>query len=80
MATRDFFEKKDKTMLEDNLNFDSMTSREREEVMYRMNRQLEEISRTPDADESFFSQLSQDSQLQTQFKIWKQNLSMPLTD
>lgn len=61
MATKAFFERKDKTVLLENLNFDSMTSREREEVMYRMNRELEEISKTPDADESFFTQLTQDN-------------------
>jgi len=40
-----------------------MSSKEREEVMYRMNRQLEDISMTPDAKESFFSQLTNDNQL-----------------
>ena len=57
-----------------------MSSREREEVMYRMNRQLEEISKTPDGDESFFSQLTTDNQLQTQFRLWRQNMTVPLTD
>ena len=55
MATKAFFERKDKTVLVENLNFDSMSSKEREEVMYRMNRELEDISKTPDADESFFT-------------------------
>lgn len=80
MATNEFFERQDKTVREENFNFDSMTSREREEIMYRMNRQLEEISLTPDAKSSFFTDLTNDTQLQTQFKLWKQNLTMPLTD
>jgi DNA replication protein DnaC len=58
MATNAIFSAKDKTVREENLNFDSMTSRERDEVMYRMNRQLEEIAMTPDAKESFFTQLT----------------------
>ena len=41
MATRKYFERQDKTVLEENLNFDSMTSREREETMYRLNAELE---------------------------------------
>ena len=61
MATKAFFERKEKSVREENLNFDSMSSKEREEVMYRMNRELEEISQTPDADESFFSQLTNDN-------------------
>ena len=80
MATKAFFERQDKTVLVENLNFDNMTSREREEVMYRMNRQLEEISKTPDGDDSFFTQLTSDNQLQTQFRLWKQNMTIPLTD
>lgn len=80
MATKAFFERQDKTVLEENLNFDNMSSNEREEVMYKMNRQLEAISQTPDAQESLFTSLTNDNQLQTQFKLWKQNLSMPLTD
>lgn len=55
MATKAFFERKDKTIREENLNFDNLTSKEREEVMYKMNLQLEELSKTPDADESFFT-------------------------
>ena len=61
MATKAFFERKDKTVLDESLNFDNMASREREEVMYRLNRELEEISRTPDANESFFSSLTSDN-------------------
>ena len=80
MATRAFFERKDKTVREENLNFDNMSSQERDEVMYKMNRELEDLSMTPDGKQSFFSDLTRDNQLQTQFKIWKQNLSMPLTD
>jgi len=80
MATNAFFDRQDKTVLQENLNFDNMTSNEREEVMYKMNRELELISKTPDADESLFSSLANDNQLQTQFKLWKQNLSMPLMD
>ena len=80
MATKAFFERQDKTVREENLNLDSMSSREREEVVYRMKRELEELSLTPDANESFFSQMANDTQLQTQFKLWKQNLSVPMTD
>ena len=80
MATRAFFERQDKTVLVENLNFDSMSSKEREEVMYRMNLELEKISSTPDTNESLFSQLSSDNQLQTKFKLWRQNMSIPLTD
>ena len=80
MATRAFFERKDKTVREENLNFDNMSSQERDEVMYKMNRELEDLSMTPDGKQSFFSDLTRDNQLQTQFKLWKQNLAMPLTD
>ena len=57
-----------------------MTSREREEIMFRMNRELEQISLTPDTNDSFFSQLTTDNQLQTKFKLWRQNMTIPLTD
>ena len=62
MATKAFFERQDKTVLVENLNFDSMTSREREEIMFRMNRELDSISMTPDTNDSFFSQLASDNQ------------------
>ena len=44
MATKAFFERKEKSLKDENLNLDSMSSKEREEVMYRMNRELEDIS------------------------------------
>ena len=80
MATTAYFEQKDKTVREENLNMDSLSSKEREQLMLRMNRQLEEISMTPDHDESFFTAITHDTQLQTNFKLWKKNLSIPLTD
>ena len=61
MATKAFFECKDKTVREENLNLDSISSQEREEIMFRMSRELEEISVTPDAKESFFSQMREDT-------------------
>lgn len=41
MATKAFFERQDKTVREENLNFDNMTSQEREEIMFRMTRELD---------------------------------------
>lgn len=79
MAVSEFYSRSEKTVRAENLNFDAMTSREREDMVYKLNTELESISQTPDANESFFSSLS-DSTTQKQFKLWKQHLQMPMTD
>lgn len=61
MAVSEFYSRTEKTVREENLNFDSMSSREREEMMYRMNTELELISQTPDANENFFTQIGRES-------------------
>lgn len=61
MAVSEFFSRSEKTVREENLNFDSMTSREREDMIYKMNTELDQISMTPDANESFFSQIGKES-------------------
>jgi len=58
LSTNAFFENKDKTVREENLDLDSMNGKEKEEVMYKMKIELEKMSTLPDDDQSFFSAVS----------------------
>jgi hypothetical protein len=44
MCTTAYIQNKDKTVREENLNLDSMNSKERDEVMFKMKRELEKFS------------------------------------
>jgi hypothetical protein len=44
LCTNAFFHNKDKTIRIENLNYDSMNTKERELVIYNMKRELEELS------------------------------------
>ena len=79
LCTHAFFNNKEKTVRQENLDLDSMNSSEKEEVMYKMARELEELSELPNHNESFFSTHIK-SPTQTQFSIWKKNLFVPLAD
>lgn len=57
-----------------------MNSKEREEVVFRMKKQLETLSELPIQNESYFTSISKINPLQTQFNIWKRNLFVPLGD
>lgn len=45
-------------MREENLNLDSMNSKEREEAMFRMKVELERLSELPDESGAFFSAIN----------------------
>ena len=62
------------------MNLDSLSGKEREEIVFRMKKQLETLSELPIQNESFFSQVGKANPLQTQFNIWKKNLFVPLSD
>mmetsp|Transcript_17549 Transcript_17549/g.29612 ORF Transcript_17549/g.29612 Transcript_17549/m.29612 type:complete len:216 (+) Transcript_17549:1066-1713(+) len=57
LCTNAFFNQKDKSVREENFNLDSLTSHEKDEVMYRMTRELEELSGLPDHNDSFFANI-----------------------
>ena len=80
LCTSAFFHNKEKTIRLENLNLDSLETKEREEIIYRMKTQLETLSELPIQNESFFSAIGKHSALQTQFNIWKRNLFIPLSD
>lgn len=80
LCTTAFFHNKEKTIREEHLNLDSLSSKEREEVVFRMRSQLERMSELPSENESFFSAVGKANPLQTQFNIWKKNLFIPLSD
>lgn len=79
LCTNAFFHNKEKTIRQENFNLDSMESKEKEEVMFRMKKQLEQMGELPITNESFFSS-TKINPLQTQFNIWKKNLFVPLHD
>lgn len=80
LCTSAFFHNKEKTIRAEHLNFDSMNSKEKEEIIYRMKTQLDHLSDVPLHNDSFFSSIKQVNPLQTQFNIWKRNLYVPLHD
>jgi hypothetical protein len=79
MCSSAFIQNKDKTVREENLNLDSMNSKEREEAVYKMQMELERLSDLPDESSAFFSAINH-SPLKSQFSIWKKNMFVPLTD
>lgn len=80
LSTNAFFENKDKTVRHENLNFDSMNSKEKEEKVYKMKIELEKMSTLPDEDQSLFTSVTAKSPVNEQFKIWRKNLYIPLQD
>jgi hypothetical protein len=80
LCTTAFFHNKEKTIRDEHLNLDSLGTKEREEVVFRMKKQLEQLSELAPQNESFFSAVGKTSALQTQFNIWKRNLFVPLHD
>lgn len=63
MCTTAYIQNKDKTVREENLNLDGMNSQERDEVMFKMRRELEKFSELPDDNDSFFSSIKNASPL-----------------
>lgn len=79
MSSKAFVENMDKTVRQENMNFDAMQSKERKEAMYKLQLQLEKLSAVPDEDSGFFSDLKQ-GPIGSQFNMWKKNMYVPLTD
>jgi hypothetical protein len=80
MSTKALFDRKDKVVREDKLNYDLMNSKEREEVMFKIKSELDKYSELPLDSSKYFVPLKQGSPLATQFLLWKKNLMIPLTD
>ena len=80
MSTKALFDRKDKVVSVDKLNYDLMNSKEKEEIMYKMKQELEKYSELPLDSNKYFSSIKQGSPLATQFMLWKKNLMIPLTD
>ena len=47
MSTKALFDRKDKVVREDKLNYDLMNSKEKEEVMFKIKSELEKYSALP---------------------------------
>jgi hypothetical protein len=80
MCTNAFFHNKEKTLRAEHLNLDNMNSKEKEEIIFKMKKQLETMAELPISNDSFFSSISKQNPLQAQFNIWKRNLFVPLGD
>ena len=63
LCTSAFFHNQEKTIREANLNLDSMNSKEKEDMIFRMKKQLEELNELPINKESFFSAVGKASPL-----------------
>lgn len=57
-----------------------MNGKEKEEIVFRMKNQLENLSDLPIHNDSFYSNVKQANPLQTQFTLWKKNLFVPLNE
>ena len=80
MYAHDDLVKSEKTVREENLNFDVMSSKEREEILYKMKRNLEEMSELPIENESFFSVIQEKDKMYQSYKVWRMNMTIPLQD
>jgi hypothetical protein len=80
MSTKALFDRKQQVVRADKINYDLMNSKEKEEVMFKMKRELDKYSELPLDSTQFFVPLKQGSPLATQFMLWKKNLMIPLTD
>jgi len=81
LCTHAFFHNKDKTVRPEKINFDAMNSKEKNEVMFKLRKQIEDLGELADEKESFFSKIPKvPSPVQAQFSIWKRNLFIPLSD
>lgn len=58
MCTTAFFHNKEKTIRVETLNLDAMNSKEKEEIIYKMQTKLESLSKLAINNESFFSKIS----------------------
>jgi len=80
MKTKAHFDNQDKTVRIENLNIDAMNSKEREEIIFKMKKELETVGSLADTKEEFFVSLTNPNPTHTQFKLWRKNLFIPLTD
>ena len=80
MYAHDDLVKSEKTVREENLNFDVMSSKEREEILYKMKRNLEEMAELPIENESFFSVIQEKDKMYQSYKVWRMNMTIPLQD
>lgn len=64
LCTSAFFHNKEKTIRMEHLNLDSMNSKEKEEIVFKMKKQLESMAEMPLHNESFFSSIKEKSALQ----------------
>ena len=55
LCTTAFYHNKEKTIREEHLNHDSLGTKEKEEIVFRMKKQLETLSELPIQNESFFT-------------------------
>ena len=55
LCTTAFYHNKEKTIREEHLNLDSLGTKEKEEIVFRMKKQLETLSELPIQNESFFT-------------------------
>jgi len=65
MSTKALFDRKQQVVREEKINYDLMNSKEKEEVMFRMKRELEKFSELPLDSTQFFVPLKQGSPLAT---------------
>mmetsp|Transcript_32705 Transcript_32705/g.24145 ORF Transcript_32705/g.24145 Transcript_32705/m.24145 type:complete len:121 (+) Transcript_32705:1-363(+) len=80
LCTTAFFHNKEKRLKLESLNLDAVNSAEREDVYFRLKKQLEADGELPITNDRFFVSPQKQTALQTQFKIWKRNMVVPLTD
>ena len=80
MKSKAHFDNQDKTVREENLNIDAMNSKERDEMRFKMKKELEEVGSLAETKDEYFVSLSNPNPVHTQFKLWRKNLFIPLTD
>ena len=59
LCTSAFFHNKEKTIRPEHLDLDNLSTKEKDEVVFKMKKQLENLSELPINKDSFFSNISQ---------------------
>jgi len=80
MKSKAHFDNADKTVRVENLNIDALNGKEREEMIFKMKKDLEEVGSLADTKDEYFVSLTNPNPMHTQFKLWRKNMFIPMMD
>ena len=82
MMTQDkLYAKKEKSVKQEDLDFDALEGEEKKEIMFRLEQKLDQYGTIPIDNEEFYGDNKRmSSSVASQFEVWQQNMILPLSE